>query len=258
MTGRVDVGTRALFFALGLFACAAGADQPTSPGDVELAAELHQQTQALLDAIAPGDAAVWNRLLDGDAIQVDENDVVRRKPQILAELKPLPPGLVGHLKIDAFAMVHHGDVAVVTHEDDEYLDYHGQVIRSRFRMTDTWVRGPDGWRVLASQVLAVLEDPPALHLSAGVLCQYAARYRMSPDIVGSYRCGRDELIFEQAGRPDRHFRGEAVDVFFEPGAPRSRRIFGRSHGRRGAGEGRITGFVDRREGRDIVWTREGR
>ena len=33
------------------------------------------------------------------AIQTDENNIVRNKVQILAELKPLPAGLVGHLSI---------------------------------------------------------------------------------------------------------------------------------------------------------------
>jgi Domain of unknown function (DUF4440) len=212
-------------------------------------AELRLKTQTLLDAIAPGDVSVWQGLLDARAIQIDENDVVRNKAQILKELKPLPPGLIGHLKIDDFAVVRRGDVAIVTHEDDEYLDYHGQVILSRFRMTDTWVRSHAGWRLLGSQVLAVLKDPPAQSLSAASLCQYTGRYQMTDEIRGGFRCQADELSFEQEGRPERHFRPEAADVFFEPGAPRSRRIFNRD------ADGRISGFVDRREGRDIVWTR---
>jgi saccharopine dehydrogenase-like NADP-dependent oxidoreductase len=88
--------------------------------------------------------------------------VVRNKREVLAELKPLGPGLTGHLKVDDFRAVVHGDTAVVTHEDHEYLDYHGQVLRSRFRMTDTWGHHPEGWRLLASQVLAVLKTHPRL------------------------------------------------------------------------------------------------
>ena len=40
------------------------------------------------------------------------------------------------------------------------------------------------------------------------------------------------------------------DVFFVPGQPRTRRIFTRD------AQGRVDGFVDRREGEDIRWTRE--
>jgi hypothetical protein len=59
--------------------------------------ELRRNTQDLLDAVAPGNRAVWDRLLDSAVIQVDENDVVHGKAEILAGLEPLPTGLVGNL-----------------------------------------------------------------------------------------------------------------------------------------------------------------
>jgi len=62
---------------------------------------------------------------------VDENDVVRDKAEILANLQPLGPGLTGHLDIAEFRVATAANMAVVTHEDNEYLDYHGQIIRSR-------------------------------------------------------------------------------------------------------------------------------
>ena len=211
--------------------------------------ELRASTQQLLDAIAPGEAAVWDRLLDPAVVQVDENDVVRRKPEILAELKPLGPGLIGHLGIDDFRMIQSGDVAVVTHEDDESLDYHGQLIRSRFRMTDTWHRTPAGWRLLGSQLLAVQEDPPAVVLDEATLCGYEGRYVLTTDIAVTTKCANNRLVFERAGRPASEFLPEVKDVFFEPGSPRTRRIFRRDT------QGHVTGFVDRREGRDIAWQR---
>ena len=213
------------------------------------ATQLRRDTQRLLDAIASGEVAVWDELLDPAVVQVDENDVVRGKAEILAELKPLPPGLSGHLNIDAFRIALKGDVAVVTHEDDEYLDYHGQVIRSRFRMTDTWTATPAGWRLLGSQVLAVLKDPPAVTLDHATLCSYAGRYSMTAEISETIGCQGDVLIVGRQGRPERQYRAELRDVFFEKGHPRTRRIFIRD------AQGKITGFVDRREARDIVWTR---
>jgi hypothetical protein len=245
---------RGLFF----LACAAissvspeGRASAPSEEPTAVAAELRRSTQSLLDAIAPGDVAVWDRLLDEKAIQVDENDVVRNKMELLAALKPLSPGLVGHLTIDDFRVVENGGTAVVTHEDDEYLDYHGQIIRSRFRMTDTWIHSRDGWKKLASQVLAVLQHPPVRKLDAKVLCGYSGTYELTAEINGTMRCENGELVFERPARPARHFRSELLDVFFEPGEPRTRRIFARDQ------QGRITGFVDRREGRDIVWRRTG-
>jgi ketosteroid isomerase-like protein len=215
-----------------------------------LAAQLRRDTQALLDAIAPGDTAVWDKFLDPAVLQIDENDVVRGKAQILAELKPLGPGLIGDLAIDDFRVAVSGDVAVVTHEDKETLEYHGQMILSRFRMTDTWHKTPQGWRVLGSQVLAVLQDPPQVSLDETTLCSYAGRYALTSEIVATIRCSGDRLIVARAGRPDRAFLAEVKDVFFEPGQPRTRRLFLRDT------TGRVTAFVERREARDILWTRQ--
>jgi hypothetical protein len=210
-------------------------------------AELRKNTQDLLDAVAPGKVGVWDKLLAPDAIQVDENDVVRTKPQILADLKPLGAGLEGHLEIDDFRPVIHGDVAVVTHEDKEYLNYHGQVLRSRFRMTETWIRTAQGWRLIASQVLAVQQDPPTAHLNAAQLRRFEGRYSLTREITVTIRSNGDKLMVERAGQPDRTFFPETETVFFEPGRPRTRRIFQFAPG------GTVTGFVDRREGIDVVW-----
>ena len=238
----------ALATAASLFV-GSGVAAPATTATGSLAAQLRRNTTELLNAIAPGDVAVWDRLLDPRAIQTDENDVVRDKAQLLAELKPLGPGLVGNLAIDEFRVARRGDVAVVSHEDREYLDYHGQEIRSRFRMTDTWVRTAAGWRLLGSQVLTVLMDPPSVTLERGLLCSYSGEYQLTPDIKGTIRCEGDELQFERGGRPARHFRPEVADVFFEPGAPRTRRIFLRDS------QGTIDRFAERREAHDVVWTR---
>ena len=239
---------RNLVLSLGfVLACTLAHAAPESAADTERT--LKAATQELLDAIAPGQVAVWERWLDPAVIQVDENDVVRGKAEIIKELQPLPKGLVGHLKVAEFRMVLAGDVAVVTHEDDETLDYFGQMLRSRFRMTDTWHRTPQGWRLLGSQVLAVHQDPPAAALDSATLCSYVGRYVLTPEISVTARCDGDKLVFQRAGRPDRVFLPELKDQFFEPGQPRSRRLF--QHDAAGA----ITGFVDRREERDIHWTR---
>jgi hypothetical protein len=60
-----------------------------------------------------------------------------------------------------------------------------------------------------------------------------------------------DVVVARQGRPDRTFVPESPDVFFEPGAPRTRRMFQRD------AQGQVTGFVDRREARDVVWKRIG-
>lgn len=222
---------------------------PLDPDALVVESELRAATQQYLDAIAPGDVAVWDRLLDPAMLYVDENDVVRTKAQMLEELTPLPKGLEGHLEITGWRMALAGDVAVVTREDAESLDYYGQMTHSRFRTTDTWHRTPAGWRLLGSQVMATQQDPPSVPLDDATLCAYAGRYALTADIVYAARCEGGALVFERPGKPKHTFRPELRDQFFEPGQPRTRRLFQRD------AAGAITGFVDRREERDIQWKR---
>jgi hypothetical protein len=209
--------------------------------------ELRQRTQELLDAVAPGRADVWRRLLHERMIHVDENGIVRTKAQLLAEFQPLPAGLEGTLRIASFRVEIHGDVAIATHEEHEALSYFGQKLDSRFRTTDTWIRTSEGWRLIAAQVLAVPEDPPAIRLSATRLCAYEGVFALTADITTTIRCRDADLVSERTGRSAATFRAETADVFFQPGQPRTRRIFQRDDA------GRVVGFVDRREGHDIVW-----
>jgi hypothetical protein len=211
--------------------------------------ELRRMTQELLDAVAPGQTEVWERYLNDDFIQMDENGIVRNKPQTLAELRPLPAGLEGRIAVDRFQVVFVGEAAVAAVEIQEHLDYHGQIIRSRFRSLDTWHRTASGWRLAGQHVAAVLKDPPAAALAREQLCAYEGVYVLKPGIETTIRCGDDGLSSQREDRPSVNYLAELADVFFAPGQPRTRRIFMRD------AAGRVTGFVDRREGADVRWTR---
>jgi hypothetical protein len=228
-------------------ACASGqrTSAATPASDVE--AVLKRQTQELMDAVAPGHAEVWRRYLLEDAVYLDENGVVFDRAGLLKELTPLPAGLVGRIAVDQFRLTLHGDTAVVAAELQEYLDYHGQDLRTRFRFLDTWLRTPAGWRLAARHTAAVLKDPPAVSLSSTELCAYAGEYRLAPAITTTVRCTAKELVSERSGRPPATYLPEVRDVFFVAGQPRSRRIFTRDSG------GEVVGFVDRREGEDVRW-----
>ena len=108
---------------------------------------MRKIVQEMCDAVAPGDAEVWQRYLDDRVIRVDETGAVQTKEDLLKEFSPLPPGLVGRMAVDTFKIETHGDVAVVAYETQEHLDYHGQILRSRFRVSDTWLRTQQGWKL---------------------------------------------------------------------------------------------------------------
>ncbi|MCB1033618.1 MAG: nuclear transport factor 2 family protein [Acidobacteria bacterium] len=209
--------------------------------------ELRRLSQDLLDAVAPGDREVWDRTLHSRFLQVDENGGVHGKGEVLDGIQPLPPGLVGHIEIDAFRVERVGNTAVVALELQEHLDYHGQVLHSRFRSLETWVEEDGAWKLLAQHVAAVLKDPSEMRLSKDELCAYAGRYALTDEIVTTISCDASGLSSERPGRPPTHFKAETRDVFFEPGRPRTRRIFLRD------AQGQIEAFVDRREGEDLRW-----
>ena len=108
--------------------------------------------------------------------------------------------------------------------------------------------GGAGWQLLAEQVSAVLKDPPAVTLSQQQLCDYNGTYSDG----GNHR--DDPLRARRLrGRTHRAAIGQVpgggADVFFVAGQPRTRRIFLRD------AQGKVVGFVDRREGEDVRWNK---
>jgi Domain of unknown function (DUF4440) len=243
--------TARVFVAGVLLSCAVLAPAgPSTPGS-DSEAELRRITQELMDAIAPGKADVWRRYLHESVVHLDENGVVRDKAALLKELTPLPAGLVGRIEVDRYQVKLHGDTAVAAGETQEYLDYHGQSLRTRFRFLDTWLRTREGWRLIAQHTSAVLKDPPAVRLTRDELCAYAGLYQLTPAITTVVRCTDDGLTSERTGRPAATYLAEVRDVFFVAGQPRTRRIFLRD------ANGKVVAFVDRREGEDVRWQRMG-
>ena len=230
-------------------AIAVSAAPARAADDAALKTELETKTQALLDAVAAGNKAPWDSAADPALIYVTENNEVLTKAALLDQTSPLPPGLAGHIKVTDYRLQRHGDAAVATYIADESLDYHGQTIRTKFRTTDSWHETPGGWKLIASMVLAVLDDPPAIALPPAMLAQYAGRYALTPDIHYTVRVDGGRLFGQRDGGKEVELKAEAADIFFVPGSPRSRKVFYRD------AAGHVTGFGDRREGHDIKWKR---
>jgi len=219
-----------------------------APDDVR--GVLQRQAQELIDAIAAGRAEVWERYLDADVRFIDESGTVMTKKQMVEGTKPLPQGVSGTIKVTDFDVALHGDVAVATYVDDEHENFHGHELHCQYRTTETWLKKPEGWRLIAAQVLALRTDPPALALPAARRQEYCGKYALTPEISYEIRCKGDALEGQQTGRPPVELRAEAPDVLFVPGRPRYRFVFQRD------AEGRVAGFAERREAWDLVWKRE--
>jgi ketosteroid isomerase-like protein len=234
-------------FLSALLAAAAPAQAAPDPA---LSAMLQAKTQAMADAVATGDKAVWLAATDPALLFVSENNDVMTRDALLKDFAPLPPGLVGSIKVVDYQLQRHGDNAVATYIADESLDYHGQLIKTQFRTTDAWHQAAGKWRMVSSMTLAVLHDPPAVALPAALLADYAGHYDLTSAIHYTIRVDGTRLLgARDGGGKEVELKAEAADLFFVPGSPRSRKVFLRD------AAGHVTSFADRREGNDIVWRR---
>jgi hypothetical protein len=98
---------------------------------------------------------------------------------------------------------------------------------------------------------AVLKDPPAVTLEAHEMQQYIGRYSGGADLEYVIQWDGKQLLGGRVGRSLTPLQVEVRDVLFLAGQPRTRKIFQRN------GKGVVTGFVDRREGEDLVFKRVG-
>jgi ketosteroid isomerase-like protein len=213
-------------------------------------ATLKRMTQEMADALAPGDRAVWERYTEPSLLYVTEDNLVKTRKQFLADLAPLPAGYSGKIAIVEFQSKDYGDLAVTTYIQDEHENVEGHELHAHYRTTDTWRRTPAGWRLAASETFSVPVDPAAGTASADALASFEGRYRLSAKTVQSIRRDGDHLVVEREGRAPQILVVASGDVFFTPGRPRTMRVFQRDSA------GRVIGFADRREGVDLVWTKE--
>lgn len=218
-----------------------------APPSTDLVQEFRQRDQALLDAYAPGDVKVWDTALAPDAVYVDENGQIMSRADFLKQLTPLPPGVSGNIAISAYSAQQTGDVVAVVHTDNEQEFYHGQNLTAQYLTTETWQRQDGSWKLLLIHVYSVLKEPKIIVLSPAELDAYVGRYSAGPHLDYTIRREGDHLVGGREGRPGATLKAEVRDVFFVSGQLRTRKIFERDS------SGKIIGFVDRREGSDLVW-----
>ena len=127
----VLVGTRA-----GGAVAASPAVTDASP-TATTSATLERATQALVDALAPGERAVWERYADPSLTYVTEDNEVKSRAQLLADLKPLPAGSSGSIVVEQFRCVDHFGLAVTTYVMNEHETIEGHELHARYRGSDT-------------------------------------------------------------------------------------------------------------------------
>lgn len=239
-------------FACGaaIAAVAASLCAPARADDAAVRALIQRQSQEFSDASASGDRAVLARYLDDRVVFVNEGGDIATKAGIVDGAGPPPPGVRNELRqVDFHVELHGDDTAVTSFKDLSTLHFHGQVLHAAYLSTEVWHRDGDAWRMVSSQTLALPEDPPAVALAPAALDEYVGTYAAAPDYAIRVTRQGDQLLAAVNGGQPVAMKAELRDIFFVPGAPRLRRIFHRD------AHGRVTGFVSRREGHDIVLER---
>lgn len=216
--------------------------------DNEIVAQLKQATQELLDAIAPGNKSVWQRYLAAGSVYADEEGRVLTREQLLEELKPLPKGYVGSIRIGDTKAVVQDNVVVLSHRDREELELYNQKIVTYYHMTNTWARQRDGqWQLVATHVMAIPNERKPAAIDPKTFDIYIGQYELAPDVTYVITREGDKLFGQRTGRPKDELLPLCVDVFYRKGVWRGEKVFERD------AQGRVVRLLDRRENNDLVW-----
>jgi hypothetical protein len=122
-------------------------------------------TQKLYDAVALGDKAPWEAVLDTDCMVTTEDGDVFDRAKFLEELRPLPSGFSGQIKVRGLTVRSIGDVAIVHYWLDEVEDIFDQRLKTTYVETDAYRRSQGAWKAVAMHVTVVPRNMEAIAVS---------------------------------------------------------------------------------------------
>ena len=139
--------------------------------------------QAREDAVALGNVEVWRDTTAPDGLFIDEEDNITTTAELLAQLKPLPAGMSGHINLANPRIIRSGDTVVVTADLKETELVYGQELHTTFRETDVWRPYGKDWRIFASQTSVLPSEAKAIGKAAPL-----------KDFVGAYKLAEGQTL----------------------------------------------------------------
>ena len=213
--------------------------------DQDLAAELRRRDVALLNAVHRGDRKLWESSTTPDFLYIEDGEITPR-----AELlKELEEDGSAPLIIRTFSVHRIGDTATVLHQDDVPARPLRDTANSHFLMAETWQRLDGQWKLRLETIYRLRVDPPAILLSPAQIDQLVGTYTSGSRTLTIRREGT-RILAGRSGEPAVEWKAETRDVLFLPSESRSRKIFERN------AAGDVTGFEDRDEASQVLWTRK--
>jgi hypothetical protein len=213
---------------------------------------FQQTEQELMDAIAAGNTAVWNRVLDEGCIYTSEEGEVLTKQELLKQLTGLPAGLSGTIKVEDLTVQEYPTFALVRFLANEEESVFGQVLKTKYRVTDTFRRDGSAWKLIASHLSVVTADPPAQAVSKETWPRLAGDYKLMPDGWTFHVVLRDGNLF--GGRDPNKLAPlipMASNVFVRKGALGELIFISDT-------DGNPARIVDLRKFQPLIWTRIAR
>ncbi len=175
--------TRLIGIPACLFLAPASVATTTATGTVSSQTLQWFQTteQALMDALVPGDRAIWDRIMDASCVVTTEEGEVVTKEQFLAELRPLPEGLSGGIAVKELTVREFPAFALVRYLADEWELVFGQRLSVHYRVTNAYRRDGPSWKMVASHLSVVTRDPPAQEVSKADWPGLVGQYQLLPN-----------------------------------------------------------------------------
>jgi hypothetical protein len=218
----------------------------TSP-DSTTEQELVRIAQELLDAVAVGDKAVWEKYLADDVIYTDENWHVLTKKDLLDALAPLPEGFSGSIRIANVQSRIHGDCAVLSYRALEEEHIFGQSLNPTYLITETYCKRDGRWQLLASHVIVRPSERKPMAINPKSYKTFVGEYQLTPGVAYAITLEDDKLMGQRTGRAKEELLPADENTFYPQGTLRSEKVFVRD------ATGRVAHLLDRRENNDLVW-----
>jgi uncharacterized protein DUF4440 len=219
--------------------------------DADVQTKLVLLTQALMDALIPGNAAIWQQTLTDDAIVIDEFGRMQNKKEAVESVHPFPKGFSGSIEIRDPTVRVHGDTAVLKGEMYEKEGVFDQSLVVRYIFCNTFVRRNGAWKLLAATDVTLPTEPPKLDVPGLAVADYPGTYAYGPGRAFSVAAEDGKLYYTtKAGGPHTSLDAVSKDVFMSGGDERNLVIFRRDT------SGRIVELIERRKFNDLHMRRD--
>ncbi len=231
-----------LILGLNVAVCPA---QESSDADTEK--QIVHIIQSLMDAVAAGDKAVWEKHVADDVIYTDETWNVLTKKDLVESLAPLPKGYSGSIKVANVKSRINRDAAIISWQALEEETVFGQRLAPIYLVTDTYFKRNGQWMLVAEQITVRPSERQSVKVDPKVYDALRGEYKLTEGVTYKITIEDGKLMGQRTGRDKQELLPADVNTYFIKGTIRGEKVFIRD------AAGRVVEMRDRRENNDLVW-----